>query len=317
MKAAILYQKVHDKSAADELDVLVQKDEIARVLQELGHDVIDVPVTLNLEMLKSILLDAKPHFVFNLVESIDGSGQILHFVPALLEHLAIPFTGAGADSMYLSTNKILAKERLQSFGIATPPWGVNERPGFGGPYIVKPVSEDASVDIDEDMVVSDVEELSSLLAKKQKGGRFFIEQFIAGREFNLALLASSDGPQVLPTAEIVFEDYPPEKPHIVGYKAKWQEDSFEFNHTVRRFQYPPKDDALLEKLKEAALLCWHAFQLRGYARVDFRVDKEGRPWVLEINANPCISPDSGFVAAAEKAGLSFTSIVQRIIADLY
>ena len=317
MKAAILYQKVHDKSAADELDVLVQKDEIARVLQELGHDVIDVPVTLNLEMLKSILLDAKPHFVFNLVESIDGSGQILHFVPALLEHLAIPFTGAGADSMYLSTNKILAKERLQSFGIATPPWGVNERPGFGGPYIIKPVSEDASVDIDEDMVVSDVEELSSLLAKKQKGGRFFIEQFIDGREFNLALLASSDGPQVLPPAEIVFEDYPPEKPHIVGYKAKWQEDSFEFNHTVHQFQHPPKDDALLEKLKEAALLCWHAFQLRGYARVDFRVDKEGRPWVLEINANPCISPDSGFVAAADKAGLSFTSIVQRIIADLY
>ena len=317
MKAAILYQKVDQNSATDELDVLVQKNEIAAALRQLGHDVFEAPVALNLDLLKRTLLDAKPHFVFNLVESIDGSGQILHFVPALLEHLAIPFTGAGADSMYLTTNKILAKERMQMCGIATPPWALNERPGFGSPYIVKPVSEDASVDIDEDMVVSDVEELTLLLAKKQKGGRFFIEQFIAGREFNLALLASPNGPQVLPPAEIVFEDYPPNKPHIVGYKAKWQEDSFEFSHTVRRFQYPPKDDALLEKLKEAALLCWQAFQLRGYARVDFRIDKEGQPWVLEVNANPCISPDSGFVAAAEKAGLSFNSIVQRIIADLF
>jgi D-alanine-D-alanine ligase len=68
-------------------------------------------------------------------------------------------------------------------------------------------------------------------------------------------------------------------------------------------------------LTEIARACWHLFGLRGYARVDFRVDQDGQPWVLEVNANPCISPDGGFVAAAAQVGLSLNDVVGRIIQD--
>jgi D-alanine-D-alanine ligase len=102
---------------------------------------------------------------------------------------------------------------------------------------------------------------------------------------------------------------------IVGYRAKWDEQSFEYQHTFRRVAFSPNDGLLLEQLADLTLRCWRVFDLRGYARVDFRVDAAGRPWVLEVNANPCLAPDSGFVAATQQAGYEFTQVVRRIIAD--
>ena len=87
----------------------------------------------------------------------------------------------------------------------------------------------------------------------------------------------------------------------------------EFAQTPRRFDFPDPDRGLLETLKDLALRCWELFALRGYARVDFRVDAAGQPWVLEVNTNPCLSPDAGFLAAAARAGLSPTEVVRRIV----
>jgi D-alanine-D-alanine ligase len=112
-----------------------------------------------------------------------------------------------------------------------------------------------------------------------------------------------------------FEDYPPGKLKMVDYRAKWDEESFESRHTMRCFRFPPSDGPLLQRLTDLAKRCWHLFDLRGYARVDFRVDEGGRPWVLEINANPCLSPDAGFIAAAGEAGLTYRQVVNRILHD--
>jgi len=171
-----------------------------------------------------------------------------------------------------------------------------------------------------------------------------VEGYIEGREFNLALLgapgapksvgapgapksvgtpgapksvggARGQAPQVLPPAEIEFVDYPEGKPRVVGYRAKWVDGSFEYGSTRRRFSFPPEDQPLLAALADRARACWDLFELRGYARVDFRVDEAGRPWILEINANPCIAPDAGFLAAAGRAGVSIDEVVARIIAD--
>lgn len=121
------------------------------------------------------------------------------------------------------------------------------------------------------------------------------------------------GPEVLPPAEIRFDAYPPGKVRVVGYRSKWKEGSFEFANTPRSFDFPAQDAALLTDLRELALRCWRLFGLKGYARVDFRVDKEGRPWILEVNANPCLSPDAGFFAAALRADLDFPAVLTRII----
>jgi len=188
-----------------------------------------------------------------------------------------------------------------------------------GPCILKSVWEDASVGLDEGSVIQpeNMEQLREAMNRRREkgGGEWFAEAYIEGREFNLSLLAGSNGPEVLPAAEILFEDYPPGKARVVGYRAKWEEDSFEYQHTPRCFAFPAEDRALLDQLVIIAKHCWQLFGLRGYARVDFRVDRAGRPWVLEINANPCLSPDAGFAAAAQQAGLSYTQLIERILED--
>jgi D-alanine-D-alanine ligase len=149
--------------------------------------------------------------------------------------------------------------------------------------------------------------------KDKLGGECFAEAYVDGREFNLSILASDAGPEILPPAEMKFVNYPPGKWRVVGYRAKWDENSHEYRNTVRSFRFSPDDEPLLEELREIARKCWTLFGLRGYGRVDFRVDRLNRPSVLEINTNPCLSLDAGFFAAVTQAGLSYKEMVRRII----
>jgi D-alanine-D-alanine ligase len=139
--------------------------------------------------------------------------------------------------------------------------------------------------------------------------------FIEGREFNLTVLGGAGGPRVLPPAEIDFGAFPDGKPHIVGYRAKWDAGSFEFHHTPRRFDFPQEDGGLLDHLTMLALRAWDEFGLRGYARVDFRVDRAGQPWILEVNANPCLAPDAGLAAAVQHSGIGYDRAIQWIVED--
>jgi len=323
MRITILYNAVSDNGPADELDVLNQRDVVARALSALGHQTDSIPLSLDLAAAAADLKQKNPTLVFNLVESVDKSGRLIYFAPALLEHLQIPFTGAGSEAMFLTTNKLLAKERIRLAGLRTPAWlsGSNcdaaETQDKETLYIVKPVWEDASVGIDSRVALTGFEDARQRLREKENGSQtYFAEQYIHGREFNLSILASPQGPLVLPAAEIEFVDFPADRPMIVDYKAKWETGSFEYTHTVRRLDFPVTDKALIEQMRRITMQCWHLFDLHGYARVDFRVDQQGCPWILEINANPCISPDSGFVAAAERADIRFDQVIQNIITDI-
>jgi D-alanine-D-alanine ligase len=260
--------------------------------------------------------------VFNLVESVGGQGQWIHLAPSLLDSLGLRYTGAPADAMFLSSHKLWTKRLLVGARIPTPAWvEVDGRSGglplFPQRYIVKSVWEDASLGLGDDSVVS-ADSVAMLCAeirarRADLGGLAFAESFVDGREFNLALLEGPGGVRVLPIAEMCFEDYPVHKPQLVGYAAKWHADSFEYSHTVRRFDLPASDAPLLRKLSELALACWNVLGLRGYARVDFRVDSLSQPWVLEANANPCLSPDAGFMAAVERGGMDFVELTDQIL----
>jgi D-alanine-D-alanine ligase len=147
------------------------------------------------------------------------------------------------------------------------------------------------------------------------GAEAFAERYIDGREFNLSILAGSEGPEFLPPAEIEFIGYEKDRLRLIGYRAKWDEDSYEYHHTPRHFDFERKDRPLLRSLKRTTLSCWRLFELTGYARVDYRVDRDGIPWILEINSNPCLSPDSGFTAATRQAGLRYEEVIGRIVED--
>jgi len=325
MKIAILHGEVAEDAGPDEKDVLVQVDFVAEGLAGMGHLPVALPVSLDLAQTARTLASLRPAIVFNLTESLMGRGRLIHIVPALLDALGIPYTGSGPESMMLTSNKLLAKQWLTSAGLPTPPWFATEEGCRGlpisGPWLVKSVWEHASIGLDEDSVVPEADRkrlLAEMVARRDTlGGSCLAEAFIDGREFNLSLLSRKGGgePEVLPPAEIRFDAYPPGKIRVVGYRSKWEENSFEFSHTPLSFTFPESDAPLLLQLKELALQCWKLFDLKGYARVDFRVDGQNRPWILEVNANPCLSPDAGFIAAALGANLAFEEVLERIIGD--
>jgi D-alanine-D-alanine ligase len=228
--------------------------------------------------------------------------------------------------MFLTSNKLAAKKLLREGGIPTPDWYTLEdvlpdHRSHRGLFIIKSVWEHASIGLGDDSIIGamDARELQVELEKRkeQLGGEAFAEWYIDGREFNLSLLERKEGVSVLPPAEILFRDFPADKPRIVGYRAKWDEGAHEYHNTPRSFDFPAEDKGLLERLKTLSRSCWDLFGLRGYARVDFRVDRKGVPWILEINANPCLTPDSGFVAAVEESGLDYTGLIAEIVAGAF
>lgn len=330
MRIVILHDDIPDASAPDAADVLEQAKTVADVLERFGHNVVRCPCTLNLEAMGRRISAENPDVVFNLVESVNGQGALIHLPLFCLDAWGIAYTGAPAAAILETSNKIMAKERMAANDLPTAAWEgpfPGRRSLVGGNFesaredeivawIIKSVWEHASIGLDADGLVEETRAgIRPLLRSRATalGGAWFAESYIDGREFNLSLLAGPGGPEVLPPAEIIFEGFAPDKPKIVDYRAKWDEDSYEFNHTPRRFDFDGQDTPLIGGLKDLAIRCWEVFGLAGYARVDFRVDGDGRPWILEVNTNPCLSPDAGFAAAAARAGFGMDDIVRRIL----
>lgn len=317
-KVLILINKISETPTEDEIDVLSQATEVEVALVGLGYKTCREFIGMNLEEAMQNIVSHAPDLVFNLVETIDQKGDLIYLAPALLGSMRVPYTGCTLDGMFLTSNKILTKKLLALNGISTPEWFESSSPIELNPsktYIAKPLWEDASVGINDSSVFrgSNTENLTKVKDRWGKG--FFVEEFIDGREFNVSVLGGKNVAQVLPLAEILFRDFPSDKPKIVGYTAKWDQDTFEYKNTARSFELTNTSEKLQSRLREMALKCWEIFNLRGYARVDFRVGTNDQPYVLEINANPCISPDAGFYAACSQAGLSFKEVVERIIYD--
>jgi D-alanine-D-alanine ligase len=357
MRIAILHNAVPPDAPPEDQDTLVEVEVVAAALARLGHESWTVACTLDLAALRKELLRQRPDVIFNLVESLDGDDSLVYLPLGVLDALGVPYTGSSTASLLLTTDKLLAKERMRVARFPTPAWiqcvGNRRAGGFVSTaeppiprsWIIKGVSDQGSRGMGDDAVLRDVGQedvMCQVLERAARTGRpCFAEEFIEGREFNLALLAGekrgqspfvrstlravpangdcplfSPEPQPLPPAEIEFSAYPPDKPRIVGHRAKWQSDSFEYSHTPRRFDFPPEDGPLLDQLRHLAVLCSALFRLHGWSRVDFRVDAAGRPWILEVNANPCLSPDAGFAAALQQASIPFDEAIRRILEDV-
>jgi D-alanine-D-alanine ligase len=311
----VLHEAMDANSRPDEVDALIQVEHVSKALRMLGWQVSILATDLNLSTTLTAIAALKPDCVVNLVESLDGDGRLIHFVPSLLRIANVPFTGSGSDAMYLSSQKLLAKRLMRRNGIPTPQSYVpgDETEDDASMWIVKSVWEHASFGMDDGCVVSGLAAARARIdqCESQYGGDWFAERFIDGREFNVSVLEKDGRPQILPIAEMTFVDYPRGKPKIVGYAAKWDAAAPEYHATRRAFVPLPVAD--YEALCAVVRQCWRLFGLTGYARVDIRMDAAGTPWVLEINANPCLSPDAGFAAAAAEADHSYTQLIESVV----
>lgn len=311
----IVHERLPCGARPDELDALVQVREVAEALQRLGIPVAVEAIGLDLGAGLDAVRRHRPACVFNLVESLGGCGELIGLVPRFLAGAGIPFTGSDGNALHLTSHKTAAKCRMSAHGVATPEWFTSrERPGNGQDrWIVKSLWEHASFGLDDSSVVTGRAAAREMMARRARelGGKWFAERYVDGREFNVSLLECRGGPQVLPLAEMTFPGYAKSRPRIVGYAAKWDESAPEYTATQR--VYPRLARKLEQAIRRTALRCWSLFDLRGYARVDIRLDEQDRPLVLEVNANPCLSLDAGFAAAAAEAGLAHDRVIECIL----
>ncbi len=317
-RVLVLHSDVAPDAPPDELDTLYQAESIEAALCERGLEATRAAFVRDEASLAQLVRRHAPDVIFNLVEAVDGSGKLAVGVPGMLTRIGVDYTGADERALTITGDKPRAKGVLRGAGLPTSDWG--EPPDFEGiredaRLIVKSALEDCSLGLDDASVVRGIEAARARaeFCTRKYGGRWFAESYIEGREFNIAVLQSQNGPCVLPLAEMTFQEWQPGRPRIVGYKAKWDDDSFESTRTVRGFGIEEENPVLADRLRDLAAAAWNLFSLTGYARVDFRVNEENEPLILEINPNPCLSPDAGFAAAAARVGISYPELVERIV----
>ncbi|HOY66182.1 MAG TPA: ATP-grasp domain-containing protein [Candidatus Ozemobacteraceae bacterium] len=290
---------------------------VRSALERRGHEVAPLLVGADPGPLLRAVREFHPDAVFNLCETIGGNSRLEAAVPFLLRWLKVPCTGNPPEALVLLLDKICTKRLLRDVGMPTPTFAAlyDER-GIEGwsdwPAILKPSTEDASLGIDYGSVVYDAaaaKERFELLYDRF-GLPVLIERFIDGRELNVAILDTEDGLK-FGINEIDYSQLPPGRPKILTYDAKWSESSEEFMKTPVKApaELTPELDAEVRRLAASA---FKALDLRGYARLDLRVDAEGRPWILELNPNPDISPDTGFVKSLPQMGLAYDEAVEQI-----
>jgi D-alanine-D-alanine ligase len=290
-----------------------------------GHAVSEFALADSLGALIDEVAARRPDVIVNFCEEFGGTTAGEIYVAGLLETFKIPYTGSPPECLALGRDKARAKWLLAGAGLPTAPFvRVNRGEPLPekrltdwlaeGPLFVKPASEDASLGIDHDSVVSDLAALQRQTATiLDRFGAALIERYIDGREFNISVVALPEL-QVLPLAEIEFQVGPGQlRWPIVTYQGKWDMEGLEDRATPARC---PADvePMLAEATRAAAAAAFRLLGCRDYARVDMRVDRAGRIFILEVNANPDAGPRAGFAKALRVAGIEYNEFARRLVA---
>jgi len=298
-------------------DVLEEVKAVYDALLEMGHSVVKVPLVPPIDSVRSTLTGLDVDIFFNLFEGFAGQPETEAMVAGMMAAMGKPFTGSLAPTLALALDKVKTKELLIAAGVNTPRFQVLRPDNVSQfdlkyPCIVKPAAEDASHGVNQDSVVNDMGALTVQVEKicLHYGGRALVEEFLDGRELSSTIMGIRK-PIVLQISEIIFS-LPPGLPKVLTFGAKWLTDDIYFHHTDP--VCPANvDDALRAHVSEVSISAYRLLGCRGYARVDMRLDGEGRASVLEVNPNPDISLTSGAVRQASAIGLTYPQFVDRIM----
>ena len=298
---------------------------IAQALKQAGFNV-DLVGLMGREVFSVLakLREDKVDLVFNLCESMAGDPRNEPTVAGLLDLFQIPYTGADLPALAMCLHKRRSKDLMLGRGVPTPPhrYLANEQAlddasldALDYPWFLKLAHEDASIGITEENLVRTPD---ALRARARDMMREFeqpilAERYIEGREINVTLIGNGADLRVLPLHEIDFAKMPPDRPRIVSYAAKWEETHVDYAGT-KPVLLRDATPALVARCEAIARETWDAHGLRDYARVDLRVDREGNPWVIDVNPNPDISPDAGVARSAAVAGMSYVDMVRELTA---
>ncbi|MCF8242919.1 MAG: ATP-grasp domain-containing protein [Melioribacteraceae bacterium] len=301
-------------------DPIAEYEAIADAFRKEGHEAYILNILDNIDIFFKDYEINKPDVVFNLVEIYKDIAKLEMGFAGILELMKIPYTGAPPLALGTCQNKTLTKRILSSVGVRTARYKYLKktrkvyRLNLDYPMIVKPAFEDASVGIDVDAVVTNHAELKKridyIFSEYQQP--VLVEEYISGRELNVAVLGDKR-PRALPISEIDFSEMPDHLYNIVSYQAKWDPYHESYHKTIPIC--PAKLPKKIEKeAKEVAVKCFKVMQCRDYARVDMRYSKKTKKlYVLEVNPNPDLTQDAGFMRSAKHARLSYNKTLNKIV----
>ena len=311
MKVAILFDGASAFAESPDQEIIGTVDAVVASLAPEGNSVVRIPVHPDAKWVDK-LRRARVDLVFNLCESIDGVAVLEPAVISVLELLGLPYTGSSSWTTSLCLRKHVVNSALERAGLPVPKFSVVRRgsaiPSVGFPAICKPAAEDASIGVEQRSVVRTSRELAERVSSMlERWDEVLVQRFVQGREVNVGIV----GDAVLPIAEIDFGRMPKGMWRIVTYRSKWEDGSDE---DVGAAPLCPArlPAGVAAQLRKIAVAAWRLVGGTGYGRVDLRIDERGRPWILEVNANPDFSPTAGLARMARVAGIDYGALVRQI-----
>jgi D-alanine-D-alanine ligase len=295
----------------------LDREEIFEALDKLGHEpfyqVVDGQPASLLSLAK-----CNADLIFNLTESYAGDDTKDMNIAAYLDLLDRPFTGSGPRGLHLAQDKALAKKIFHFHGIHTPFFAISYKGkldhshDIGFPLIVKPSSEDGSIGIDSGSVVNSVKELMERIhyIHEHFDSPALIEEYIEGREIYAAVLGNEKA-EALPLVELDLSNLPEGLPRIAGTEVKWEKDSEAYRRTKSHIA-KGLDEETTGRLQETAVAAYQALELCDYGRIDMRLSKDGKIYVIEANPNPWLASAAEFALAARESGRSYPDLVREI-----
>ena len=294
--------------------------DVISALGKLGHDVDTLAVYDNALAAVEKIRDYNPDVVFNLCESFFNERSNEPNIPALLELLRVPYTGAGPDSLLLCKDKELAKTLLVYHRIRVPRFVVSrkQRPRrtlrrFNYPSFVKPLGEESSDGIAKASFgrnEKDTIERTRFLHDKL-GCDVMIEEYVEGRELYVSVLGNRKA-SVLPARELFFGDLPDTEPKFATFRAKW-DDAYREKWGIRNGAAAALPPNVEKKLPEFARRVYSLLKIKGTGRVDLRLTPAGELVFIEANPNPSLARIDDFARSAAAAGIDYETLIQRIL----
>jgi D-alanine-D-alanine ligase len=294
--------------------------DVVSTLRTMGHEVLTIGVHDDLGDIRRASSEWKPHIAFNLLEGFDDVAIFDQNVVSHLELLKLSYTGCNPRGLLLARDKSLSKKLLAYHRLLVPEFEVFRigRPirrlkRLAFPLIVKSLTQEASVGISQASVVETDEKLKERVAfvHESIGTAAIAEQYIEGRELYVGVLGNQ-ALQALPVWELFFTNMPPDAKRIATDRVKWSV-KYQKKYGIESGTAKDLSTDVAEAIQHLCKRAYRALELSGYARIDLRLDAEGRVWMLEANPNPQIARGEDFAASAEKAGLAYEALLQRLL----
>lgn len=295
-------------------------DVLETLKDDLQHDVLVLPVKDELGGIRQAVTDFQPHIAFNLLEAFHEIGTFDQNLVAYLELIKLSYTGCNPRGMLLARDKALSKQLLHYHRIPVPDFMVvrvgrratlPRRMHF--PVIVKSLTQEASIGISQASVVEDEAKLRERVQfiHESIGTDAIVEQFIDGRELYCGIVGN-DRLLTFPVWELLFTRMGERTHRIATEKVKWS-PSYQKKVGITTDQAKNLPEGAAERIQHLARRVYRVLHLSGYARIDIRMDEQGRVYVLEANPNPQLAYGEDFAESAERAGIMYPQLIQRIL----